>query len=236
MGAPAAPARPGGDHVIAHRPVRNEPPVALAPTAGPARVRRVPRQARSRVRLERVLDATAALVDLHGPEVVTTAMIASEAGVSVGWLYDFFPNRESVFDAVVERSISKVTPIVEQVHRDRAGDDWREVLGAAVWALFDFYRSDPGFRVLWMSQFQSERMVAANREHDLADAQSAGERLAGNGLRLVGVDPVMAMHLVIGIIDKGLDLAFRIDPRGEPSAVTETVAACVAYLERYHRP
>jgi AcrR family transcriptional regulator len=222
--------------VIANRPARTDPPVALAPTAGPPRVRRRPRQARSRERVERVLDAAATLVDALGPDAVTTAMIATEAGVSVGWLYDFFPNREAVFDAVVERSISKVTPIVEQVHRDREGDDWRDVLAAAAWALFDFYRSDPGFRVLWMSQFQSERMVTANREHDLADAQSASERLAGNGLRLVGVDPVMAMHLVIGIIDKGLDLAFRIDPLGEPSAVAETIAACTAYLERYHRP
>jgi hypothetical protein len=39
--------------------------------------------------------------------------------------------------------------------------------------------------------------------------------------------------MVIGIIDKGLDLAFRIDPAGDRNIVSETVSAVVAYLERY---
>ena len=63
-----------------------------------------------------MLDTAAQLVDELGPEAVTTASIAAAAGVSIGWLYDFFPNRESVFDAVVERSFEKVTPIAEAVH------------------------------------------------------------------------------------------------------------------------
>ncbi|MEA3185327.1 MAG: hypothetical protein QOJ74_1804, partial [Ilumatobacteraceae bacterium] len=37
-------------------------------------------------------------------------MIAKTAGVSIGWLYDFFPNRESIFDEIVSRSLDKVTP------------------------------------------------------------------------------------------------------------------------------
>ena len=38
---------------------------------------------------------------------------------------------------------------------------------------------------------------------------------------------------MIGIIDKGLDLAFRIDPDGDREIVDETVSAVVSYLERY---
>lgn len=209
---------------------------AFGPVATRPNVRRRPVQARSRVRVERVLDAATRLVDQHGPETVTTAMIAAEAGVSIGWLYDFFPNREAVFDAVVARSIDAVTPIAERVHAEHPDDEWRDALAAVIWALFDFYRSDPGFRVLWFSRFQSTAMVTANRDHDLAATAGALERLARHGLRLTGVDPERALHLVIGIIDKGLDLAFRIDPAGDAEIVGETVAAATAYLERYHRP
>jgi hypothetical protein len=76
-------------------------------------------------------------------------------------------------------------------------------------------------------------MIEVNREHDLAGATGAYERLARHGLDLVGTSPERALHLVIGIIDKGLDLAFRIDPDGDREIVAETVSAVVSYLERY---
>jgi AcrR family transcriptional regulator len=195
--------------------------------------RRLPTQDRSRRRVEQVLDAAATLIDQVGPDVVTTGMIAKAAGVSIGWLYDFFPNRESIYDEIVTRSLDKVTPIAEAVHDARPDDDWREVLGAVVDALFVFYQVEPGFRVLWFSRFQSATMIEVNREHDLAGATGAYQRLSRHGLDLVGVAPELALHLVIGIIDKGLDLAFRIDPEGDRAIVSETIDAIVAYLERY---
>jgi AcrR family transcriptional regulator len=203
----------------------------LDPSRSPAR--RVPLQARSQRRVAHVLDSAAALIDEIGPDAITTGMIAKAAGVSIGWLYDFFPNRESIFDAIVARSLDKVTPIAEAVHAARPDDDWRQVLAAVVEALYDFYSSEPGFRVLWFSRYQSAAMIETNREHDLAGAAGAYERLARHGLELRGITPERALHLVIGIIDKGLDLAFRIDPRGDAQIVAETVTAVVAYLERY---
>lgn len=196
-------------------------------------LRRVPVQDRSRRRVEHVLATAARLVDELGPEAVTTASIASTAGVSIGWLYDFFPNRESVFDAVVERSFEKVAPIAESVHASMPAADWRDAIDAVVWALFDFYRDEPGFRVLWFSRFQSGAMVARNRQLDLAGVGRAYERMHGKGLELVGVDPQHAVHLVIGIIDKGLDLAFLVDPEGDRDIIAQTIVAAIAYLERY---
>ena len=212
-------------------------PNTLEPTpADLAPGRRVPTQQRSRVRLSGVLDATAALIDEIGPEAITTGLIAARAKVSVGWLYDFFPNREAIFDAVMDRSIAAVTPIAERVHATHSGRPWQDVLRAVVDALFEFYRTDPGFRVLWFSRFQSAQMIQSNLRHDLADAQLALERLATAGMRLRHPDPERTMHLVIGIVDKGLDLAFRLDPAGDPSIVEETKASVVAYLELYAEP
>ena len=198
-----------------------------------AGLRRVPVQARSRERVERVLDTAAQLVDEHGPEAVTTASIAAAAGVSIGWLYDFFPNRQSVFDAVVERSFEKVTPIAEAVHASMPTADWRETVEAVVWTLFDFYRDEPGFRVLWFSRFQSAAMVARNRQNDLAGVGRMYERLHRRGLDLVGVDPEHAIHLLTGIIDKGLDLAFLLDPDGDRDLIDQAIVAAIAYLDRY---
>jgi AcrR family transcriptional regulator len=201
--------------------------------AGAPALRRFPVQARSRRRVESVLDTAARLVDELGPDAVTTAAIAAAAGVSIGWLYDFFPNRESIFDAVVERSFEKVTPLADSVHEAMPDAGWREALAAVVWALFDFYRDEPGFRVLWFSRFQSAAMVERNRQNDLAGVGAAYERMHLHGLNVEGVDPEHAAHLVIGIIDKGLDLAFLVDPEGNRDLIIQTIIAAIAYLERY---
>ncbi len=209
-------------------------PVVASPDDPAAR--RVPTQQRSRARLSAVLDAAAELIDEIGPDAITTGLIASRAGVSIGWLYDFFPNREAVFEAVMARSIANVTPIADRVHEEYADRPWQEGLCAVIDALVSFYRTDPGFRVLWFSRFQSAQMIQENMSHDLAEARAALRRLERSGLRLRGVDPDAAMHLVVGIVDKGLDLAFRLDPSGDQRIIEETKTAVCAYLDRYDEP
>lgn len=212
------------------------PAIPAVPASDDSAARRLPTQQRSRVRVAAVLDAAAELIDEIGPDAITTALIASRAGVSVGWLYDFFPNREAVYEAVMARSIATVTPIADRVHQEHADRPWNEGLCAVIDALVAFYRTDPGFRVLWFSRFQSAQMIQENASHDLAEARAALGRLERAGLRLRGVDPDTAMHLVVGIVDKGLDLAFRLDPTGDPLIIEETKSAVCAYLERYDEP
>ena len=212
------------------------PALPVLASADDASGRRLPTQQRSRARMASVLDAAAELIDEIGPDAITTALIATRAGVSVGWLYDFFPNREAVYEAVMARSIANVTPIADRVHAEYADRPWREGLCAVIDALVSFYRTDPGFRVLWFSRFQSAQMIQENVSHDLAEARAALSRLERSGLRLCGVDPDTAMHLVVGIVDKGLDLAFRLDPSGDPRIIDGTKAAVCAYLERYDEP
>jgi len=78
----------------------------MARRAPPVTPRRQPTQARSRERVERILDATAAIVDDRGLDAVTTNAIAEQAGLPVGTLYQFFPNREAVLHALLERQIA----------------------------------------------------------------------------------------------------------------------------------
>jgi len=78
----------------------------MARRAPPVTLRRQPTQARSRERVERILEATAAIVDADGLDAVTTNAIAEQAGLPVGTLYQFFPNREAVLHALLERQLA----------------------------------------------------------------------------------------------------------------------------------
>lgn len=66
-------------------------------------MRRPPRQKRSRETLEHLLDATAATVAELGLDGTTTNHIARKAGVSIGSLYQYFPDKEALIEAMMER-------------------------------------------------------------------------------------------------------------------------------------
>jgi AcrR family transcriptional regulator len=68
-----------------------------------ARPRKAPQQERSRLMVERILDAGTAVLIEHGYNGATTNRIADAAGISPGSLYQYFPNKDAIITEVVER-------------------------------------------------------------------------------------------------------------------------------------
>lgn len=64
--------------------------------------RKFPQQVRARATVEAIVIATAQLLAEHGFESLTTARVAARAGVSVGSLYQYFPNKHALAAAVVD--------------------------------------------------------------------------------------------------------------------------------------
>jgi len=82
-------------------PERVPPPIphrGPAPGEEPAdwRLRRQPRQARARLAVDSILQAARDIVRTEGPHALTTSRVAERAGVGVGTLYEYFPNREAI--------------------------------------------------------------------------------------------------------------------------------------------
>ncbi|PZQ58257.1 MAG: hypothetical protein DI570_18175 [Phenylobacterium zucineum] len=70
--------------------------------------RKLPSQRRSRATVEAILDAAAEALLRHGYAGATTSVIAQRAGVSVGTLYQYFPNRDAVGAALVLRAMERI--------------------------------------------------------------------------------------------------------------------------------
>jgi AcrR family transcriptional regulator len=106
-------------------------------------LRREPTQARSKERVARILDVTAALVDDGGLDAVTTNAIAEAAGLPVGTIYQFFPNREAVLHALLARQLDALdakfepflAPGADELPIDRAVDGVVTALAEAYLAL-----------------------------------------------------------------------------------------------------
>ncbi|CAM3664028.1 TetR/AcrR family transcriptional regulator [Paracidovorax anthurii] len=78
------------------------------PPANPAGMRRQPMQERARQTIEAIFGATARIVDNEGEPALTTNRMAEVAGVSIGTLYQYFPSKEAVLLAMVERERGRV--------------------------------------------------------------------------------------------------------------------------------
>jgi AcrR family transcriptional regulator len=74
-------------------------------TDPPTLPRRRPTQKRSEQTVQRILDAAGELLAQIPLEFVTTSRIAKQAGISIGALYRFYPDKQTIFDAVAVRHV-----------------------------------------------------------------------------------------------------------------------------------
>jgi len=75
--------------------------------------RKTPVQARSTVTVEAIAEATVQVLLSLGTDRLTTTKVAERAGVSVGTLYQYFPNKQSLLFAVLEDHLDKVSAAME---------------------------------------------------------------------------------------------------------------------------
>jgi len=74
--------------------------------------RKKPRQARSKATVEAILGGAARVFVEHGIDGATTNHIAAAAGVSVGSLYQYFPNKEALAAELIERHLGELLDIL----------------------------------------------------------------------------------------------------------------------------
>lgn len=96
--------------------------------------RKIPRQQRSRQMVDRILDTAARILDVSGYDGVSTHRIAAEAGVSPGSIYQYFPNKDAIVAATVERMIERIAAQLTDAFDDVAGseDPVRRVVAAVL--------------------------------------------------------------------------------------------------------
>ncbi len=83
--------------------------------------RKSPVQARSAASVEAILEATVQVLLAVGKERLTTTRVADRAGVSVGTLYQYFPNKSALLQAALRRHLDEVVGDVERVCREQQG-------------------------------------------------------------------------------------------------------------------
>jgi AcrR family transcriptional regulator len=98
--------------------------------------RKTPVQARSTASVDAILEATIQVLLDVGKERLTTTKVALRAGVSVGTLYQYFPNKSALLQAVLERHLREVAEVVEVVCGEQRGAPLPQMATALITAFF----------------------------------------------------------------------------------------------------
>jgi AcrR family transcriptional regulator len=104
--------------------------------------RKLPVQARSAASVEAILEATVQVLLQSGKERLTTTRVARRAGVSVGTLYQYFPNKRALLQAVLKRHLNTVTKAIEDVCVEQKGQSVRQMATALVTAFLEAKMKD----------------------------------------------------------------------------------------------
>lgn len=83
--------------------------------------RKSPIQARSAASVDAILEATIQVLLQVGKERLTTTKVALRAGVSVGTLYQYFPNKSALLQAALKRHLDEVAGAVERICQEQKG-------------------------------------------------------------------------------------------------------------------
>jgi AcrR family transcriptional regulator len=118
--------------------------------------RRAPVQTRSQHTVQRVLDAAGSLLQQISLDEITTTRIAAEAGLSIGALYRFFPDKQSIIDAIAVRHVEQFKAVLEsgvmkEIEREfanLASFDPAKVLNSVVYAYIIYLDQHPDFRTI----------------------------------------------------------------------------------------
>src|SRR5580698_2166450 len=98
--------------------------------------RRAPKQARSEATVEAIIEAAAQVFERHGYAAGTTNRIAERAGVSIGSLYQYFPNKDAILVALSRRHLQEgMAQLLPHLQRLNEGEPWDEVLPSLVEAM-----------------------------------------------------------------------------------------------------
>lgn len=199
---------PGG-HVLPHRvrAIRLEPELQL---------KKLPRQRRSRVTFEAIVDSCARLMVERGYVGVTTNHIASVAGIGIASLYEYFPGKDAIVAVVADRLVERVMTRLSEAAP--AMFDLPAGTGARAWiqCIHDILEGERDLVAVFFYEVPYTNRLPAVRaitprllELSRAMRQTAGSRVVLNR------EPA-TLHLMINLVSTTI-LQLVLDPPGEVS-------------------
>lgn len=163
-------------------------------------LRRAPTQRRSRERVEKILSAAADLIAAAGSDAMRMSDVAERAGVSIGSLYQYFPDKGAIIRTLAERYNAESRACIAKGLADaRDLDGLCEAFAGLIEVYYEMFLAEPVMRDIW-SGTQADKAL---RDIDLAESRANGALLVEALTRVsptadpdkLAVSALLIMHL-----------------------------------------
>ena len=108
--------------------------------------RRKPTQARARATMDMIFEATARIIERNGIAALNTNRIAERAGISIGSLYEYFPNKDAILIAMARQRLAEDERLVRQALAGPDADQNVSLARRAIHALVALHEHRPKVR------------------------------------------------------------------------------------------
>lgn len=163
--------------------------------------RKRPRQRRSEETRHRILQAATHVFADYGYEAGTTNRIAEFADVSIGSLYQYYPNKDAILLDLATRHLDAGVELDDRLRAPDASPSLHDVVGAMVRNSIENHRADPEFlRVLMEQAPRSAGLMAKVAE--VKEARTARLRdIMARSPEVTVDDQTTAAHLVVTTVE-----------------------------------
>jgi AcrR family transcriptional regulator len=193
--------------------------------------RRRPKQRRAQQTVDAVLDAVVRILKREGFSAVTTNRIAEVAGVSIGSVYQYFPDKQAIFVALHQRHIDQIDRMVDSKLVEHAASSLDDLVRGMIEGMIEAHTVDPELYQLLATEVPHR----ADGTRDFAVRLHGAFRLAlsakAHELRR-GRDPDKLVFVVTHMVESlSHGALFRRPPQlSLAAAKAEVVRAVLAYL------
>lgn len=135
-------------------------------------IRRRPQQARAQARMQRILDEAAALIASKGSEQVKMSEIAERAGVPIGSVYQFFPDKTAIIRTLAEIYMARIREaLITGLAGITSPTGALERMGSLFDDYYALFLSEPVLRDIWGGT-QGDKLI---QDLDIADSRENGQ-------------------------------------------------------------
>jgi len=181
-----------------------------------------------------MLDACAGLVDEVGYEALTTTLLAERAGVAIGSVYQFFPDKRAIVQALALRNMDAYLARLTARLEVTTFDHWWDVVDTAIDEYIAMHREVPGFRTLHFGDVVDVHLLDAERDNNAIIAEQLAGLLVDHFGAVAGHRLDFALAIAVEAADALIKMAFRRNPEeGDVEVLTETKALIREYLQRH---
>lgn len=190
----------------------------------PVAARRVPEQSRSRVRVERILDAAASLIAETGVDGMTMSALADAADVSLPSVYRYFTGKRAIVESLAEQYAGRVREqLVAAIGPVTDPAEARQAVASAMEAYWQLYRDDPAFAAVWSATVADPELAHL----DVADSRRNGALVAGAIGPVVGRQAPADLEVLAFLASHLAGTAVRLAVLLEPEEAETVIAAMV---------